>query len=95
MITGEDNLPESDKRGANRFPLLTERERSVLRFASEGHTNIQIAEILHISKYTVAQHIAKMLRTTGASNRTDLVNRAYHAGVLTAESQPTLPIAVC
>ncbi|MGH3166012.1 MAG: hypothetical protein ACRDN0_08975 [Trebonia sp.] len=30
----------------------------------------------------MAQHIAKMLRRTGASNRTDLVNRAYRIGIL-------------
>lgn len=82
MITRINGLPGYDRDDAGSFRLLTERERSVLRFTSEGLTNIQIAAKLHISKYTVAQHIAKMLRVTGAINRTDLVNRAHRAGVL-------------
>jgi orotate phosphoribosyltransferase-like protein len=54
----------------------------VLQLASEGQTNVEIATLLHISRHTVAQHIAKMLRRTGALNRTDLVTRAYKAGAL-------------
>jgi DNA-binding NarL/FixJ family response regulator len=68
--------------GMNPFGSLTDRDLSVLRLASQGYTNIAIGAQLHISKYTVAQRIAKMLRLTGAANRTDLVNRAHHAGVL-------------
>ncbi len=64
------------------FPVLTARELSVLRLVSEGCTNIQIAAALCISKHTVAQHIAAMLRRTGTSNRTQLVLRAHIAGVL-------------
>ena len=66
------------------FRDLTVREWSVLRLTAQGLTNIQIADQLHISKYTVAQHMAKMLRRTGAANRTDLVRRAYVAGVIPA-----------
>jgi DNA-binding NarL/FixJ family response regulator len=61
---------------------FTEREMSILRLVAFGFTNIQIGEKLHISKYTVAQHIAKMLRRFGAANRTDLVNRAHAEGIL-------------
>lgn len=64
------------------FSTLTSREWSILELASEGCTNKQIGVRLNISPYTVAQHIAKMLRRTGAANRTDLVNRAHRAGVL-------------
>jgi DNA-binding NarL/FixJ family response regulator len=61
---------------------FTQREMSILRLVAFGFTNVQIGEKLHISKYTVAQHIAKMLRRLGAANRTDLVNRAYVDGIL-------------
>jgi DNA-binding NarL/FixJ family response regulator len=73
--------PDADQ-GPGCFQALTARERSILRLAAQGYTNIQIADQLHISKYTVAQHMAKMLRRTGAANRTDLVHRAYVAGVI-------------
>jgi DNA-binding CsgD family transcriptional regulator len=69
------------------FPRLTPRELSILRLVAKGCTNVQIAASLHISKYTVAQHIAKMLHRTGAANRTDLVCRAHTAGILNGESE--------
>jgi DNA-binding NarL/FixJ family response regulator len=61
---------------------FTSREMSILELIAKGLTNIQIATELHISKYTVAQHVAKMLERSGAINRTDLVSRSYTAGVL-------------
>jgi DNA-binding NarL/FixJ family response regulator len=61
---------------------FTQREMSILRLVALGFTNVQIGEKLHISKYTVAQHIAKMLRRLGAANRTNLVNRAHAEGIL-------------
>jgi LuxR family transcriptional regulator, maltose regulon positive regulatory protein len=61
---------------------FTSRELSILEHVAEGCTNVQIAEKLHISRYTVAQHVAKMLHRIGAVNRTDLVSRAHVAGIL-------------
>ena len=55
---------------------------SILNLVATGLTNVQIGESLHISKYTVAQHIAMMLRRIGATNRTELVNRAHAEGYL-------------
>ena len=67
------------------FLRFTPRELSILQLAAKGCTNIQIAASLHISKYTVAQHIAKMLHRTGAANRTDLISRAHTNGILNDE----------
>jgi DNA-binding NarL/FixJ family response regulator len=61
---------------------FTQRQMSVLHLVASGLTNVQIGEKLHISKYTVAQHIAMMLRRVGAANRTDLVSRAHAEGIL-------------
>jgi DNA-binding NarL/FixJ family response regulator len=61
---------------------FTQREMSILRLVALGFTNVQIGAKLHISRYTVAQHVAKMLRRLGAANRTDLVNRAHVEGIL-------------
>jgi DNA-binding NarL/FixJ family response regulator len=65
---------------------FTQREMSVLHLVASGLTNVQIGEKLHISKYTVAQHIAMMLRRIGAANRTDLVSRAHAEGILKAQA---------
>jgi DNA-binding NarL/FixJ family response regulator len=74
--------PSTNQHESESFSKLTPREWNVLHLASEGQTNVEIAMRLHISRHTVAQHIAKMLRRTGALNRTDLVTRAYKAGAL-------------
>jgi DNA-binding NarL/FixJ family response regulator len=68
------------------IPRFTPRELSILQLTARGCTNVQIAASLHISKYTVAQHIAKMLHRTGAANRTDLISRAHTTGILNGES---------
>lgn len=64
------------------FDTLTTRQLAVLRLISSGLTNIQIAAQLHMSKYTVAQHIKEMFKRTGSINRADLVNRAHISGAL-------------
>ena len=66
----------------NRFSRLTVRQVSILKFVAQGLTNSQIARELNLSKYTVAQHVADMLRRTGSVNRTNLVNQAYMTGIL-------------
>lgn len=78
----------SNQNDPERFSRFTPRDWSVLELVSAGHTNVQIGAKLHISRYTVSQHIGKMLRRTGATNRTDLVNRAYQIGVLPRQVPP-------
>lgn len=73
--SGHARLPDG-------FSQLTARQISILRVLAHGLTNTQIGNALHLSKYTVAQHVREMLKRTGAVNRTDLVNRAHAAGIL-------------
>jgi DNA-binding NarL/FixJ family response regulator len=49
---------------------------------ARGLTNREIGYELHMSKYTVAQHIKEMFKRTGSVNRTDLINRAHITGIL-------------
>jgi DNA-binding NarL/FixJ family response regulator len=72
--------PTSDDHGG--FANLTQRQLTILEFVSRGLTNMQISQELHMSKYTVAQHIAEMFKRTGAANRTDLVHRAHTHGAI-------------
>jgi DNA-binding NarL/FixJ family response regulator len=67
---------------------LTSREVSILCLVAAGCTNIEVARRLHISRHTVAQHIAEMLRRAEARNRAELVARAYAEGMLSASSWP-------
>lgn len=55
---------------------LTERECEVLRGLREGLSNQQIGERLDISALTVKNHVQRILRKLGASNRAHAVARA-------------------
>lgn len=58
------------KPAAPAYPAgLTAREVQVLRLIAAGHTNQQIAEALSVSKKTVMNHVAQILRKTNAANR--------------------------
>jgi DNA-binding CsgD family transcriptional regulator len=61
---------------------LSPREAAILCLIAGGFTNLQMARKLHISRHTVAQHIAEMLRRAPAANRAELVARAYAVGIL-------------
>ena len=55
---------------------LSARERQILAQVREGKSNLQIGEALGISALTVKNHIQKILRKLGASNRAQAVSRA-------------------
>lgn len=51
--------------------LLTERERAVLELVAVGLSNKEIGRELGIAYHTVANHMTHLLRTLGATNRTE------------------------
>lgn len=52
-------------------PTLSEREDEVLAAVSEGLTNIQVAERLHISENTVKFHLQNIYQRLNVTNRTE------------------------
>jgi two-component system response regulator NreC len=61
---------------------LSGREREVLGLLSLGHTNREIAELLHISIRTAESHRASIQRKLGLSARSELVSFALEHGLL-------------
>jgi len=55
---------------------LTEREREILRWVRDGKSNQAISDELGISALTVKNHVQKILRKLGASNRAQAVAKA-------------------
>lgn len=53
--------------------LLTPKELEVLGLLSQGLSNLQIADRLHISNKTVSTHKKNIQRKTGAGNLLELV----------------------
>ncbi|UOX91808.1 AAA family ATPase [Amycolatopsis sp. FBCC-B4732] len=52
---------------------LSPRERDVARLLTDGHTNREIAEVLFLSRRTVEQHVANVLRKLKVRSRGELV----------------------
>ncbi|UCC85912.1 MAG: response regulator transcription factor [Anaerolineales bacterium] len=61
---------------------LTPREREVLTYIAEGHTNREIAEALVISVKTVDRHRENIMRKLNLHNRVELVKYAIERGLI-------------
>lgn len=56
--------------------ILSDREQEVLGLLSQGLSNIQIGEKLHLSARTVEKYVSSLLRKTNTINRAELVRFA-------------------
>ncbi|WP_026961403.1 response regulator transcription factor [Alicyclobacillus herbarius] len=56
---------------------LTQREQEVLQCIADGLGTKQVAERLHISEYTVTEHVSSLMRKLRAKNRTEAVAIAF------------------
>ena len=63
-------------------PVLSERERQVLRLAAGGWSNRAIAEELFITPSTVKNHLTRIMGKLGARNRTEAAVLAARQGAL-------------
>lgn len=61
---------------------LTDRERQVLRLASEGWSTGRMAGELHLSEGTVRNYLSEAIGKTGAGNRTEAARIARQQGWL-------------
>jgi len=62
--------------------LLTPREQEVVKLIAEAHTNVQIAQLLHLSEKTIESHRANILRKLGMRDRVQLVRYAIRRGLV-------------
>jgi len=63
---------------------LTAREEQIVKLIAEAHTNVQIAETLHVSEKTVESHRANVLRKLGMRDRVEIVRYAIRRGLVEA-----------
>lgn len=58
------------------MPMLTRRQREVLKLLAEGKRNSEIAEVLGTSEFTVRVHVSAILKGLGVANRTQAALKA-------------------
>lgn len=63
-------------------PLLSKREREILKMIVDGKSSNMIAEDLFISRHTVSTHRRNILEKTGSTSLADLVTKAIFEGLI-------------
>ena len=61
---------------------LSGREKEVLKLLAEGHSNQEVADILCISRKTVENHRAHIVRKTGVQGQVGLTKYAARIGLI-------------
>ena len=69
-------------RSEDSYQQLSTREREVLPFLAESYTNQEIAEILHLSPYTVQTYRQRIMRKLDLHSRTDLLKYALRKKIV-------------
>ena len=64
------------------FEELTDREVEVLQELAKGLANKEIADVLHISEYTVKDHMKNILSKLRVADRTEAVTTAIQRGII-------------
>ena len=63
-------------------PEMSRIEAEIMRLATQGMTNREIAAQVHLSQNTVKFHMRQILQKAGAANRTELAHEAAKQGWL-------------
>lgn len=65
--------------------IVTKREEQILYLLKEGKTNIEIAEQLDVSQWTIKNHLQMIFRKLNANTRTHAIAKAISLGLLKAD----------
>jgi DNA-binding NarL/FixJ family response regulator len=65
-----------------RVPTLSAREREILRLLSEGNSNADVGEALHISPDTVRTYLSRAMKKLEAETRTQAVAKAIRLSLI-------------
>jgi DNA-binding NarL/FixJ family response regulator len=72
----------SSRKGDPLRPTLTKRELDIVRLVLEGKTNRDIATELNLSQHTVKNHLFRLFKKVGVSNRCELVASSFRLGMV-------------
>jgi DNA-binding NarL/FixJ family response regulator len=72
---------------------LTKREIEILQLVAEGHSNLQLAQMLWVTEQTVKFHLSNIYRKLQVANRTEASRWAQVHGLLPTAPAPSLTAA--
>lgn len=73
------------KNGSNdaaKFLDVTPRQLEVLTLLSNGHTNVEIAKTMGLSRETIKSHMSTLFSSLGVNNRVECLNKARRLGLV-------------
>lgn len=82
LLTGKTNNNVPYIKKSSLVDTLTEREIEIIKLVSEGMTNTQIGEKLHISPRTVDSHRTNLMKKIGVHNVASLIRFAFKNGII-------------
>jgi DNA-binding NarL/FixJ family response regulator len=75
--------PGSEGDADDPYKKLSSREREVLRYLAQGHTNTEIAEKLSLSTKTIDTYRARIMSKLNISKKSEMVNYAIRHKMIT------------
>jgi two-component system response regulator NreC len=79
----EDYVKKLQRTGSeDSYDLLTPREREILQLIAEGKSNKEVANILHLSVYTVETHRANIMEKLKLKSVPELILYAVRKGII-------------
>jgi two-component system response regulator NreC len=80
----EDYMRKLERTGAeDSYELLSSREREILQLVAEGKSSKEIANLLHLSVYTVETHRAKIMQKLNLRSTAEAILYAVRKGIIT------------
>ncbi len=79
----EDYVKKLQRTGSeDSYDLLTPREREILQLVAEGKSNKEVANLLHLSVYTVETHRANIMEKLNLKSVPELILYAVRKGII-------------
>jgi DNA-binding NarL/FixJ family response regulator len=82
MMMEDYMLRMRERQVEDSYELLTTREREILQLLAEAKSNKEVANILHLSLYTVETHRANILQKLNLHSGPELILYAIRKGVI-------------
>lgn len=82
ILMGTEILTQPTTKNTQSTIAFSQREKEILELVAKGMSNKEVANVIHLSRYTVEGHIKNVYRKLSVSTRTQAINVARDLGLL-------------